>query len=104
ASLDRIDHGLGIHTGPSHHYPAHRLLRAFDEGRDAEGVAELHGGNLLNEDGHPVRGTNHDALDVLHGLDQADTSNNGPRAVGFEHVAADVQVAASHRFDHLTER
>ena len=63
--LDRVDHRLGVDARARDDHAADGFAAALDERRDAEGVADLHVGDLFDVDRRPVRGADDDLLDVL---------------------------------------
>ena len=75
---------------------ADRLVRALDERRHAERVADPDVRDLPNEHGHAVRARITMRSRSSRDWTQADAAHDRPGAVGFDDVAADVGVALEH--------
>ena len=85
-------------------HAADGFLGALDERGHAEGVAELHVGDLAHEDRHAVLGADDHLLEIADALDQAETADDRPRPARLDDVAADVAVASHDGVDHGGER
>ena len=102
--LDGIDDLLCVRAAAHDDDAADGFVAAFDERRHAERIADVDGAELTHVDRHTPRRGDDDVLEIRDRLHQADAPHDGPRAVGFEHVAADVLVAVADGFDHAAER
>ena len=69
-----------------------------------EQVADVDLADLPHVDGDAAGRRDDDVLEVGERLDEADAAHDRPRAVGFEHVSADVLVAVADRLDDAAER
>ena len=86
------------------HHAAHHLAAVLLQRAAAEGRAQLDGAELREVDRRAGRRADRDALDVGHGLDQADAAHHVLHAVLLDDLAADVAVGALDRLEHLTQR
>ena len=111
AGLERLD--LLLYPGDDvdradavarHHDAPDRLVRALDERGGPEGVADLHGGDLSDEDRHSVLGRDDDVLQVTCALDEAEAAHDGPGAAGLDDVAAHVAVAPNNSIHDRRQR
>ena len=85
-------------------HAADGFLGALDERGHAEGVAELHVGDLSHEDRHAVLGADDHLLEIADARDQAEPADDRPRPARLDDVAADVAVASHDGVDHGGER
>src|SRR5438552_7168858 len=102
--LHAVDHVYGADAVARHDDTPDGLFGALHEGRRAERVTDLHGGDLPNEDRHAVLGRDDHILQVTRALDEPETAHHGPRPAGLDDVAANVAVAVHDRIDDGRER
>jgi len=92
-----VDDLHGAHAVAGDHDPAHRFCPTFDEGGRPEGIADLHVGDLRNEDRDTVVPADHHLFEILGALDEAQPADHGPGTAAFHHIAADIAIAAQDR-------
>ena len=102
--LDPLDDVDGADPVARDHDAPDRLFRAFDQGTGPEGIADLHLGDLADEDRHAVLGADDDLLDIAQALDEPQAADDRPGAARLDDIAADVAVAPHHRVDDGGER
>ena len=102
ARLHRVDHGLRVRAAACHNDAADRFGASLDQRRHAEGVADVHGGHLRDVNRRAVGGADGYLLDVGHRFDEPDAAHDGPGAIGFEHIAADILITATDGLDDVT--
>src|SRR5262245_28996307 len=103
SGLDGRNHLLRVRAGPRDDDSAHCFGSALDERRDAERIADFHGSDLADEDRHTILRSHDDAHEIVRPLDEPRSTDDRPRAVALDDVAADVAVALHDGTHDLTE-
>src|SRR4029434_5077550 len=104
ARLDRLDYLLRVGAASHHHDAAHRFVVALDERCNTKRIAHMYLANLAHIYGNATRCRDDDVLEIADRFNQPYSAHDGPGAVGFQYVAADVLVAVAHRLDDVAER
>ena len=102
--LDAVDDLLRVGTRSSHDHAADSLIGSLHERRDAERIANVHVADLIHIDGDSAGGADHNLGDVVYRFDESDASDDRPRTIGVEYIAADILIAPADRLDNVTER
>src|SRR5262245_59654877 len=87
-----------------HNHAAHRLSAGVVQGAAAELWSHLHGGHVTDRDGRPAFLSNDDLAQIVFVFDEADSANEEFQAIVFDHLGANVDVAAANGLMDVHER